>query len=63
MESVDKKVKTVLKREQKKLTPEQKAAHSLLKELGAFPTYPSRGYSIPPRDTIGRRIRYNTPKK
>lgn len=58
-QTIDKKVINVLKKENAKLSKDQKSAFQVIKELERFNNSPSENYTIAPKDTIGKSVRYN----
>lgn len=63
METIDKKLTFVLKKEYKKLSTAEKNIYAQIVLVGSFDDVSiNNSYTISPKDTIGKTIRYNTTK-
>ena len=58
-QTIDKKVTEVLKKESEKLSKDQKSVLQVVKEIEHITGNPSENYTIAPKDTIRKSVRYN----
>lgn len=57
--TIDKRVSEVLKKENQKLSTEQKIIQKMVMDIERILGNPSDNYTIAPKDTIGKSICYN----
>lgn len=58
--TIDKRVSEVLKKENQKLSREQRAMKKVVLDIEKITGNQSDNYTIAPKDTIGKSVRYNT---
>ncbi|SDD74888.1 hypothetical protein SAMN05421636_101586 [Pricia antarctica] len=62
-DTIDKRVSEVLKKENQKLSAEHKTIQKMIAEIEKIAGNMSDNYTIAPKDTIGKSVRYNTGRR